>query len=284
MGIAITGAAGQLGRLVIEKLKLKVPANTLVALVHKPEQTEVLGVAAKAMDYAKPETLGPALSGVETLLLISASEIGKRAVQHANIITAAKKAGVKRIVYTSLLHADRSTLASLGDEHRVTEANIKATGLSYTILRNGWYTENYTSAVGPALANGALIGSAGDGKISSATREDYAEAAVAVLTTKGHENATYELAGNTAWTLTDLAAEISKQTGKNIPYRNLPEADYAAALEGAGLPKAIAGAVASWDVSTSHGALYGTERKLSELIGRPTTPLAVSVERALKAL
>ena len=283
MTIAVTAAAGQLGHIVIDKLKQKVSAGDLLALVRRPEQTEVLGVAAQPIDYSAPATLDAPLRGVNTLLLISSSEIGKRAVQHANVIAAAKKAGVERIVYTSVLHADVSSL-SLADEHRATEAELKSSGLAYTLLRNGWYTENYPGSVGPALTNGALIGSAGDGRISSATREDLAEAAVAVLTTPGHENMTYELAGDEAWTLTDLAAEISRQTGKNIPYHNLPAADYAAALEGAGLPKELAAAIASYDVSASQGALYGSERTLSQLIGRPTTPLATSVERALKSL
>lgn len=283
MTIAVTAAAGQLGHIVIDKLKQKVSAGDLLALVRRPEQTEVLGVAAQPIDYSAPATLDAPLRGVNTLLLISSSEIGKRAVQHANVIAAAKKAGVERIVYTSVLHADVSSL-SLADEHRATEAELKSSGLAYTLLRNGWYTENYTGSVGPALTNGALIGSAGDGRISSATREDLTEAAVAVLTTPGHENMTYELAGDEAWTLTDLAAEISRQTGKNIPYHNLPAADYAAALEGAGLPKELAAAIASYDVSASQGALYGSERTLSQLIGRPTTPLATSVERALKSL
>jgi NAD(P)H dehydrogenase (quinone) len=283
MSIAVTGATGQLGRIVIENLKQRTATSSILALVRKPEQAEALGVAARAFDYSKTETLDAALSGVETLLLISSSEIGQRAAQHANVIAAAKRAGIKRIVYTSVLHADSSVLP-LADEHRATEATLKASGLSYTLLRNGWYTENYTGFVGVALANGALFGSAGEGRISSATREDLAEAAAAVLAADGHENTTYELAGDTSWTLADLAAEISKQTGKNIPYRNLPEAYYAAALEGVGLPKGLAAALASYDVSASLGALYGNERALAELIGRPTTPLAISVERALKAL
>ena len=283
MSIAVTGATGQLGRIVIENLKQRTATSSILALVRKPEQAEALGVAARAFDYSKTETLDAALSGVETLLLISSSEIGQRAAQHANVIAAAKRAGIKRIVYTSVLHADSSVLP-LADEHRATEATLKASGLSYTLLRNGWYTENYTGFAGVALANGALFGSAGEGRISSATREDLAEAAAVVLTADGHENTTYELAGDTSWTLADLAAEISKQTGKHIPYRNLPEADYAAALEGVGLPKDLAAALASYDVSASQGALYANERALAELIGRPTTPLAISVERALKAL
>lgn len=283
MSFAVTGATGQLGRMVIENLKQRTATSSIVALARRPEQAQALGVAARAFDYSKTDALDAALSGVETLLLISSSEIGQRAAQHANVIAAAKRAGINRIVYTSVLHADSSVLA-LADEHRATESALKASGLAYTLLRNGWYTENYTGFAGMALANGALLGSAGEGRISSATREDLAEAATVVLTADGHENTTYELVGDTSWTLADLAAEISKQTGKNIPYRNLPEADYAAVLESAGLPPGLAAALASYDVSASQGALYGNERDLAELIGRPTTPLAVSVERALKVL
>jgi len=282
MTIAITGATGQLGRLVIEKLKQKLPAGDIVALARKPEKAAELGVSARAADYANPETLPAALAGIDTLLLISSSEVGQRAVQHGNVIDAAKKAGVKRIVYTSLLHADRSVL-SLAEEHRQTEAALKASGVPHTILRNGWYSENYTGSIGPALAHGALIGSAGDGKISAAPRADYAEAAVVALTGAGHEGKVYELAGDSAWTLADLAAEVSKQSGKTFVYQNLPEADYAAALKGVGLPEGLAAAIAGWDVGASQGALFDDGRQLSALIGRSTTPLSVPVAAALQA-
>ena len=282
MTIAITGATGQLGRLVIEKLKQKLPAGDIVALARKPEKAAELGVSARAADYADPETLPAALAGIDTLLLISSSEVGQRAVQHGNVIDAAKKAGVKRIVYTSLLHADRSVL-SLAEEHRQTEAALKASGVPHTILRNGWYSENYTGSIGPALAHGALIGSAGDGKISAAPRADYAEAAVVALTGAGHEGKVYELAGDSAWTLADLAAEVSKQSGKTVVYQNLPEADYAAALKGVGLPEGLAAAIAGWDVGASQGALFDDGRQLSALIGRSTTPLSVPVAAALQA-
>ncbi len=281
MTIAITGASGQLGRLVISKLKAKVPASEIIALARDPEKAADLNVAVRQADYAKPETLAPALAGVATLLLISSSEVGQRAVQHRNVIEAAKGAGVKRIVYTSVLHADTTPL-SLADEHRTTEAALKASGIPYTILRNGWYTENYTASVGGAVAGGALIGSAGDGRISSATRADYAEAAVAVLTGDGHEGRTYELAGDEAYTLSELAAEISRQTGKDIPYENLSEADYAKALVGFGLPDGLAQAVASSDVGASAGALFEDGRQLSRLTGRPTTPLSTAVAEALR--
>ena len=281
MTIAVTGATGHLGRLVIGKLQNHVPATDVIALVRSPEKAAGLGVEAREADYDRPETLGPALAGVDTLLLISANEVGKREAQHRNVIEAAKQAGVKRIVYTSLLHADRSPL-SLAGEHAATESALKASGIPFTILRNGWYTENYTGSIPGALAGGAFIGSAGDGRISSATRADYAEAAVAALTGDGHEGKTYELAGDEAWTLGDLAAEISRQTGRTIPYRNLPEAEYAAALAGFGLPESLAQAIAGWDVSASRGALFDDSRQLSRLIGRPTTPLTVTVADALK--
>jgi len=223
------------------------------------------------------------LTGVDTLLLISSSEIGQRSTQHRNVIDAARKAGVKRIVYTSLLHANTSPL-SLAAEHLGTEADLKASGVPYTILRNGWYTENYTGSIGGALTGGAFIGSAGDGKISSAARADYAEAAVAVLTGTGHEGKTYELAGDEAYTLTDLAAEITRQTGKTFPYKNLPEAEYAATLASFGLPEGFAQALAGWDIGASKGALFDDGRQLPTLIGRPTTPFATSVTNALKLL
>lgn len=282
MTIAVTGATGQLGRLVIGKLKEKAPASDIVALARSPQKAAELGVTVRAADYAKPETLASALAGVDTLVLISSSEVGQRAVQHGNVIDAAKNAGVKRIIYTSLLRADTSALA-LADEHRQTEAAIKASGIPFTILRNGWYTENYEGAIKGALAAGAFIGSAGDGRISSATRQDYAEAAVAVATGDGHEGKTYELAGDTAWTMADLAAEVSKQSGKDLPYRNLSEADYAAALARNGMPEGAAAFFAGVDVATSQGALFDDGKQLSALIGRPTTPLSQAIAEALKA-
>lgn len=283
MTIAITGATGQLGRLVIDKLKQKVPASDIVALVRSPEKAQSLGVSVRAANYAEPDSLDAALNGIDTLLLISSSEVGQRTVQHANVIAAAKKAGVKHLIYTSLLHANTSPL-SLADEHIATETAIKASGLSYTIMRNGWYTENYTGAVGAALAQGVFIGSAGEGRVSSASREDFAAAAVAILSSPGHENVTYELAGDTAWTLKDLADEVSRQTGKEIGYHNLPEADYAAALHSVGLPKELADAIASWDVGASQDGLFDTGSELSRLIGRPTTSLATSVAQAVKTI
>ena len=281
MTIAITGATGQLGRLVVNKLKNQVPASDIVALVRSPEKAGGLGVAVREADYDRPETLGPALAGVDTLLLISSSEVGKREPQHRNVIEAAKSAGVRRIVYTSLLHADTSPL-SLAAEHRATESAIKSSGIAFTILRNGWYTENYTGSIPGALAGGAFIGSAGEGRISSASRDDFADAAVAALASAGHEGKTYELAGDESWTLGDLAAEISRQTGRTIPYRDLPVDEYAAALQGFGLPHGLAQALAGWDGSAAEGALLDDSRQLSGLIGRPTTPFPATVEAALK--
>ena len=278
--IAISGATGQLGRLVIEQLKTRVPASAIVALARTPAKAADLGVAVREADYSRAQTLDAALAGVHTLLLISSSEVGQRAAQHAAVIDAAGRAGVSRIVYTSLLHADTSTL-SLAAEHVQTEAMLRESGIPHTLLRNGWYAENHTGSARGALAAGAFIGSAGAGRISGATRADYAAAAVAVLTGSGHEGRTYELAGDLAYTLADLAAEISRQTGKDIPYRDLPPADYAAALVGVGLPGWLAGALAEWDFEITQGVLFEDGGDLSRLIGRPTTTLATAVAQAL---
>ena len=283
MTIAITGATGKFGRLAISTLKSKAQATKIIALARTPGKAADLGVQVRQADYNKPDTLESALAGVETLLLVSSNEIGQRTVQHRNVIEAAKKAGVQWIVYTSLLHAETSAIKSLAVEHLATEADLKASGVPFTLLRNGWYTENYTVSVAGAVAGDAFLGSAGDGKISSAARADYAEAAAIVLTSGGHRGKIYELAGDQAYTLSDLAAEISRQTGKTIPYKNLSEAEYAAALVAKGFPAAVAQAFANFDAGAAQDALFDDGRQLSKLLGHPTTPLATSVADALKA-
>ena len=283
MKIGITGATGQLGRLVVSKLKTKISPDNIVALVRSVPKAGDLGIEVREADYDKPETLDLALKGIDTLLLISANEVGKRIVQHRNIIAAAKKAGVKWIIYTSLLHADKSSLG-LAPEHVATEEALRKSGIPFTMLRNGWYTENYAGSISNALAAGVVLGSAGDGKIASAARNDYAEAAVAVLTTNGHQGKIYELAGDNAWTLTELATEISRHSGKIISYKNLLEREYVAALKKRfGFPDEIAQVLAGIDVAVSKDALFDSGHQLSKLIGRSTTPMPVTVAEALEA-
>ncbi|MDZ4237438.1 MAG: SDR family oxidoreductase [Hydrogenophaga sp.] len=281
--IAITGATGQLGRLVIQNLLNTVPASQIVAAVRSPEKAAdlaALGVQVRQADYAQPATLDAAFQGVDKLLLISSSEVGQRAPQHAAVIAAAQKAGVKLLAYTSLLRADSSPLG-LAAEHKETEAMLRASGLPHVLLRNGWYTENYTGSVPAALQYGAVMGSAKDGRIASAARADYAAAAAAVLTKEGQAGQVYELAGDTAYTLAELAAEIAKQSGKPVVYNDLPQAAYAAALVQVGLPEGFAALLADSDVGASKGALFDDSHQLSQLIGRPTTPLAEVVKTAL---
>ena len=278
MKIGITGTTGQLGTIVTAQLINRTNPENLVALVRSPEK--VKEIEARAFDYTKPSSLEESLIGIDNLLLISGNEIGQRVKQHENVINAAKIAGVKWIVYTSILKADTSTI-SLAKEHLQTEKLLKESGIDFTILRNGWYTENYTGSIGGALAGGAFIGSAGDGKISSAARADFAEVAAVVLTSDGHKGKTYELAGDQSYTLAELASEISNQTGKNIPYQNLPEAEYSKILKGFGLPETMAESIASWDTSASIGDLYSEDKTLSKLIGHETTPMSETVKSAL---
>ncbi|ELY7487807.1 SDR family oxidoreductase [Cronobacter turicensis] len=282
--IAITGATGHLGQRVIDTLLNTVAAQEIVAIVRNPAKAATLsakGVQVRAADYGDVAALTAALAGVEKLLLISSSEVGQRAPQHRNVIDAAKTAGVKLIAYTSLLHADRSPLG-LADEHVATEKMLADAGIPYVLLRNGWYTENYLASVPPALEHGVFIGSAGDGKIASASRQDYAEAAAKVLTLDNQAGRVYELAGDNAWTLRDLTALLSKETGKTVAYQNLSEADFAAALAGAGLPEGFAKLLADSDIGASKGGLFDDSRQLSALIGRPTTSLETSLRESLK--
>ncbi|MCU6182266.1 SDR family oxidoreductase [Citrobacter cronae] len=278
--IAITGATGQLGQHVIESLLKTVPASQIVAIVRNPAKATALsqqGITVRQADYSDEAVFSTALQGIDKLLLISSSEVGQRAPQHRNVINAAKAAHVKFIAYTSLLHADTSPLG-LADEHVATEKMLAESGIAYALLRNGWYTENYLASAPAALEHGVFIGAAGEGKIASATRTDYAAAAARVISEEGHAGKTYELAGDAGWTLSQLAAELAKQSGKKVVYQNLSEADFAAALKGFGLPAGLAEMLADSDVGASKGGLFDDSHTLSKLIGRPTTSLADSVK------
>ncbi len=280
--IVVTGATGHLGRLVVESLLQKVPAREIAAAVRNPDKARDLaarGVQVRRADYSQPETLASALAGAEKVLLISSSEVGQRARQHAAVVRAAKQAGVKLLAYTSILRAERSRLA-LAAEHKATENEIRASGLPYVFLRNGWYVENYTENLAPALQHGAIVGSADGGRIAAAARSDYAEAAVAVLT-RSVEKPVYELAGDVPFTMAELAAEVSRQAGKPIAYRDLPPEQYRAVLTGAGLPAPFADILVDADVQAAKGELDDSTGDLRRLIGRPTTPLAAAVRAAL---
>ncbi|MCL5262922.1 MAG: SDR family oxidoreductase [Acidobacteria bacterium] len=282
--IAITGANGQLGELVIKALLKNTRADQIVAAVRNPEKANALkslGVQIRHADYDKPETLAEAFKDVEKLLLISAVIPGERLRQHRAAIDAAKGAGIRVVAYTSLLRADTSDLA-LAAEHKATEEYLMKSGISFILLRNGWYLENHTAALPAAIQNGAIIGSAGEGRFASASRADYAEAAAVVLTQPSHENKVYELAGDSSFTLSDLADEVTKQSGTKVEYRNLPPSEYEAALLGFGLPRMVVDVVVDADLKTRNGALDSSSRDLSALIGRPTTPLTEAVAAALR--
>lgn len=278
MTIAITGATGQLGRLAIAALRKRGAAN-LLALVRDPAKAADLGVSARAFDYTKPETFS-ALEGVETLVLISSNDFNDRAGQHRAVIDAAKGAGVGRIIYTSLLKGAGSAMLMAAD-HVATEAHLAAAAVPTTILRNGWYTENLTGSLGGAVAAGGMVGAAGEGRISSASRSDYAEAIAVVATEAGHAGKVYELAGDTAFTMAEMAQEVSRVTGRQIGYQNVSEQAYAGILQGFGLPEGFANLLADADFQAGNGALFDDSHSLSRLIGRATTPMQVSVGAAL---
>ncbi|NYE60764.1 NAD(P)H dehydrogenase (quinone) [Duganella sp. 1224] len=281
--IIVTAASGQLGRLVIAELLQRVPAERIVAAVRDPGKVADLadqGVLVRHADYTDPAALDAAFEGASKVLLISSNDLGNRVPQHRNVIDAAARAKVGLLAYTSVLHADRSTLG-LAAEHRATEDAVRASGLPYSLLRNGWYVENYTVSLGGAVAHGALAGGAGEGRIAAAARADYAAAAAVVLAGEGPKQQVYELAGDTAFTLAELAAEVSRQTGKPIPFHNLAQQEYAELLVNVGLPKPLAELIADADAQAAKGALFDDRRALSQLIGRPTVTLAAAVRAAL---
>jgi len=281
----VTGASGQLGGLVIDALLARVPAGEIGALVRRPEAAaplEAKGVSVRIASYDDPAALEAAFAGVERLLLVSSSEVGKRAAQHDNVIKAAKSAGVGFIAYTSILRADRSPLTVLPSEHVATEQALAASGLPHALLRNGWYTENYTMGVPTALEHGGMIGTIGEGRVSSATRADYAEAAAIVLSSELPASGTaYELAGDTAFGLPDFAAALSELSGKEIGYTDMSPEAYQAALIGAGLPAPVAEMLADSEKGASQGGLFSEDKSLSTLLGRPTTPWRETLAQAL---
>ena len=283
--IAVTGATGHLGRLtVLALLERGVPAKDLVAIARTPSKAADLaakGVAVREGDYSNPATLEAALVGVEKLLLVSSNAIGQRATQHAVVIAAAKKAGVKLLAYTSILHGDRSPLALAG-EHIATEQALKDSEVPYVLLRNGWYHENYTANLAGALAHG-FAGSAGEGRIAGAARADFAAAAATVLTTPGHEGKAYEL-GGAAFTMAEYVAEVAKQTGKALSYADLPPDAFRGILVGAGMPAPVADIFVDADVQIAKGALDDSSGDLARLVGRLLVPLSASVATALAAL
>ncbi|MDF0534797.1 SDR family oxidoreductase [Shewanella sp. A32] len=281
--LAVTGATGQLGRLVIDELLKVVPAAQIVAAVrnvNKAADLAAKGVQVRHADYDAPETLLSAFAGVDKLLLISSSEIGKRAPQHKAAIDAAKAAGVSLLAYTSLLHADTSPLM-LAEEHLFTEAYIKQSGIPAVILRNGWYNENYTVSVASAIEHGAVFGCANDGKLATASRADFAAAAAKVLTQPEQAGKVYELAGDEAFTLSQFADYISAASGKTVVYNNLSESEFIALLEQVGLPAPVAVMLANSESGAAIGGLFDNSKQLSALIGRPTTTIQQSINEAL---
>lgn len=281
--IGITGATGQLGQLTVQALlDAGTPASDIVALVRDPQKAAPLaakGVQVRRADYAQPDTLDAALQGIDKLLLISSNDLINRAPAQQNVVDAAVRAGVRLIAYTSIPRADTARML-LAQDHKVTEDAIRASGLPFVFLRNGWYLENYNPA--QAAEHGMMAGSAGDGRVSAAARRDYAEAAAAVLRQDGHDNKVYELGGDQAFTLSELAAEVQAQSGKPVRYQDMPEAEYAAMLQGFGLPAPLAEKLADADARLQQGELYVDSGDLGRLIGRPTTTLKQGVSAALR--
>jgi NAD(P)H dehydrogenase (quinone) len=287
MTIVITGATGQLGRLVVEALlENGVPAGQIVAAGRTVDRIADLGgrgVQVRSIDYSQPESLRQAFAGADKVLLVSGSEVGQRVEQHRNAINAAKAAGVGLIGYTSIANAD-TTAMQLAAEHVATEEILRDSGVPFVLLRNGWYLENYTGQLPVQVQHGAVFGSAGDGRISAAARADYAAAAAAVLLRDDQAGKVYELGGDDAFTLSELAGEVSAASGKPVTYTDLPAKKYTQVLVEAGLPEPYAAILADSDLGIARGDLLVTSGDLSALLGRPTTPLRKAVQAAAVSL
>ncbi|MGE4482119.1 NAD(P)H-binding protein [Acidocella sp.] len=280
--LLVTGAAGQLGQLTVQALLARLPAAEIAVSVRKPQDAErftAQGITAHIADYTNPASLDAAFAGIERLLLISSNALGQRVEQHRNVVVAAMKAGVQRLHYTSVLHADASSLG-LAEEHRQTEALITTSGMAFVLLRNGWYTENYAAGAKTAVQHGVLLGAAGDGRIAAAARADYAEAA-AMTMLAAMPAQIYELAGDTSFTLKEFAAEISRLSGTGVAYENLDPAAYETVLKQAGLPAGLANLLADSDAAASQGALFDDHGALGKLLGRAPTPWRETLASAL---
>ncbi|MFV0451447.1 MAG: NmrA family NAD(P)-binding protein [Propioniciclava sp.] len=280
---AVTGASGQLGRLIVRALlERHVPPADIVALARdttKVADLAAAGVRTRLADYDRPETLAPALDSVDRLVLVSGSEVGKRATQHAAVLAAAEAAGVQRIAYTSLLKADTSTVV-LAAEHVATEEALAASPIETTLLRNTWYTENYLGQIADYTARGAIVAAAGDAQLTTATRADLAEAAAAAVTAET-VGAVYELGGST-FTFAELASAITTATGTEVLYTPVSVADLTAAMVAGGLDEGTAGFWASVDASIARGDLFTSSTDLADLIGRAPTSLAQAVTDAVE--
>ena len=282
--IGVTAATGKLGRLVIDELLHTVPAPEIIAIARdtaKASDFAAKGIIVRQGDYDVPDTFLSALAGIDKLLFISSNAVGKREAQHRAVIEAAKQAGVGFIAYTSLLHASSSPLV-LRLEHVRTEELLAASDLSHALLRNGWYTENYTGSLADAIKSGEIVGGSGGGRISATARADYAAAAAAVLVAKDDQHDhIYELAGDDAFTMAEFAAEVGRQSGKAVVYRNLSGAEYKAYLVAKGLPEPVA---AGFAATIAQGGQFDDSHQLRQLIGRRTTPWTETIAAALRAL
>ena len=224
--IIVSGASGQFGHAAASQLLDM--GEDVIALSRSTDKVADLaarGAEVRAADFDSPDGLEDAMAGGETLLLISTTMVGQRPRQHGNAINAAKAAGVKHVVYTSLLGVRKPGNPSVeGFDHIATEELLEDSGLAYTFLRNSLYAEAVATAMAiPALIAGSKMENAGNGRVPIISRDDCVAMAVAVLTQDGHENKAYEVSGPDLWTLPDAMALVSEMTGKAITIEQVDE-------------------------------------------------------------
>ncbi|WP_406028605.1 SDR family oxidoreductase [Nocardioides sp. NBC_00850] len=280
MTIAITGASGQLGRLVADQLLTTVDPAEVVLLTRDPAKLADYaerGADVRAADFSKPDELAEAFAGVERVLLISTDAVGARVEGHLAAIDAAVKAGVRHMAYTSVSGPTADNPAGVVADHAATEDALRESGLAWTMLRNNLYADMQVDSVAQAAATGQLVTNTGDGGAAYVTRADCAAVAAGVLTGEGHEGKAYDVTGPHAYTAADLAELATEKAGKPVEVVQVDDDAYTAGLVSAGLPDFIAPLLTSFGTATRLGKLATVTDVVEQVGGRKPTPLSALV-------
>jgi len=275
--ILVTGATGHLGTATIAHLLKNTTAANIVAFARdeaKAQHLKEQGIEVRIGNFDDTASLDKAMQGIEKVLLISTID-HHRIEQHKNVVNAAKKAGVKHIVYTgvSLKDVDSSATKELMESHFQTEDYIKASGLTYTFMRNTLYTDVIPMYVGEKVFETGIFYPAGNGKVPYALRREMGEAAANVLLQNGHENKTYQITGSELYSFADIARHLSALSGKDIAYTDVEATAFAAQLEQGGVPGFLVTLVTNFATDIKNDQFEMLSKDLETLLERKPASL-----------